>query len=187
MTKQKTTKKYIAFLRGINVGGHHKLPMADLKVTLAPLGYTDIITILNSGNVIFDAEVQDVKDIEKNMEARLESTFGFPVPTCIREASYIVRFHESDPFKNNTLTKDIRFYVSFLKEHKTSTTSDITIPYSSLDNSYRIIEKREKTILSILDLSISQTPKAMSLLEKTYGKDITTRNWKTIERIIKKL
>ena len=108
----------------------------------------------------------------------------FPVSTCAREASYIVRFHESDPFKNIPVTKDIRRYVSFLKE---TTASDITIPYSSLDNSYRIIEKREKAILSVLDLSISQTPKAMSLLEKTCGKDITTRNWKTIERIIKKL
>ena len=184
MAKQKTTKKYIAFLRGINVGGHHKLPMVDLKATLKQLGYTDIITILNSGNVIFDAPIQDVKDIEKNMETRLESTFGFPVPTCAREASYIVRFHESDPFKNIPVTKDIRLYVSFLKE---TTASDITIPYSSLDNSYRIIEKREKAILSVLDLSISKTPKAMGLLEKTYGKDITTRNWKTIERIIKKL
>ena len=184
MAKQKTTTKYVAFLRGINVGGHHKLPMADLKTTLKEVGYTDIITILNSGNVIFDAPVQDVKDIEKNMEATLERTFGFPVPTCVREASYIVRFHERDPFKNNTLTKEKRFYISFLKE---LIASDITIPYSSLDNSYKIIEEREKAILSILDVSISQTTKAMSVLEKTYGKNITTRNWKTIERIIKKL
>ena len=184
MTKQKTTKKYSAFLRGVNVGGHHKVPMVDLKVTLKSLGYTDIITILNSGNVIFDAPIQDVKDLEKSIEVTLESAFGFPIPTCIREASDIVRFHESDPFKNSTVTKDIRFYISFLKE---PTTSDITIPYRSLDYSYKIIEEREKTILSVLDLSISQTPKAMSILEKTYGKDITTRNWKTIERIIKKL
>ena len=62
------------------------------------------------------------------------------------------------------------------------------MPWSSPDNSFHILEKRGKDILSVLDLSKSKTPKAMEILEKTYGKsNITTRNWKTILRIEKKL
>ena len=46
-------QQYVALLRGINVGGHHKVPMADLKKLLANLGFTNITTLLNSGNVIY--------------------------------------------------------------------------------------------------------------------------------------
>ncbi len=61
------------------------------------------------------------------------------------------------------------------------------MPYESQDKSYKIIGISDKIILSILDLSISKTPKAMGVLDKYFGKDITTRNWNTIERIVKKL
>ncbi|MFC4633212.1 DUF1697 domain-containing protein [Dokdonia ponticola] len=184
MTKQSTRETYVAFLRGINVGGHHKLPMADLKVLFESLGYTHIKTLLNSGNVIFDAPLQDIKELEHTIEKTVETNVGFPVPTCVREASFIVRFRESDPFKNKNITKDTRCYISFLKD---DVIADIRLPWTSDDNSYQIIEKRGETILSVLDLSLSQTTKAMRILEVTYGKNITTRNWKTIERIIKKL
>lgn len=184
MTKPHATKTYVAFLRGINVGGHHKLPMADLTLIFESLGYTNIKTLLNSGNVIFDAPLQDIKKIEHTIEKTLETNVGFPVPTCVREASFIIRFRESDPFKNRSVTKDTRCYISFLKN---DVTTDTELPWVSSDHSYQIIEKRGKTILSIVDLSLSQTTKAMRILEATYGKNITTRNWNTIERIIKKL
>lgn len=191
MGKQHTTKTYVAFLRGINVGGHHKLPMENLKQIFESLGYTNIKTILNSGNVIFDAPIQDLEEIETTIEKTLESNAGFPVPTCVREAAFIIRFREltsaaakSDSFKNRSITKDTRFYISFLKD---DSVAEIQLPWTSDDNSYQIIVEREKTILSILDLSLSQTTKAMGILEVMYGKKITTRNWNTIERIIKKI
>ena len=175
---------YIAFLRGINVGGHHKLPMADLKVIFNNLGYTDIITILNSGNIIFKTPKQKSNDLEKTIEKVLEETFHFPVPTCIREASQIQELYHCDPFQHIEISKDIRLYISLLKEDKDI---PIELPWVSTDTSYQILEKREATIISVLDLSISKTTTAMKILENNYGKNITTRNWKTIERIIKKL
>ncbi|WP_299684132.1 DUF1697 domain-containing protein [uncultured Dokdonia sp.] len=178
------TKTYIAFLRGINVGGHHKLPMADLKVAFKQLAYRDIVTLLNSGNVIFNALEQDLKNIEKDIEVLLEKTFGFPVPTFVRKATQLQQLYESNPFENTTITKDIRLYVSFLKEDKSS---HLTLPWISDDTSYQIIEKRDATVLSVLDVSISKTTTAMKVLENTFGKNMTTRNWKTIEHIIKKL
>lgn len=184
MTEQTNTKKHIAFLRGINVGGHHKLPMLELKAVFRKLGYTDIITLLNSGNVIFNAPTQSVKVIEKEIETALKNTFGFPVPTCVRDAIQIQHLYKSDPFKDIEITKEIRLYVSFLKE---KTTAQLALPWVSLDTSYRIIEAGNTAIISVLDLAISSTPKAMQILEATYGKNITTRNWNTIERIVKKL
>lgn len=178
------TNTYVAFLRGINVGGHHKLPMADLKALFTQLGFLDVITILNSGNVIFNASSQDAKSIEENISIALKNKFGFPVPTSVRKAIQIQDVYQNNPFKGIEITKEIRLYISFLRE---DVITDLRLPWISGDKAYQIIEKRDSIIFSVLDLSISKTTTAMKILENTYGKDMTTRNWKTIERIIKKL
>ena len=96
----------------------------------------------------------------------------------------IYELYSNNPFKDVTLTKDIRRYVSFLWK---DIEIDLELPWTSDDTSYKIINKNDKTIISVLDLSVSKTPKAMETMEKYFGKDITTRNWNTIERIGKKL
>ncbi len=175
---------YIAFLRGINVGGHHKVPMAELQKEMAKLNFENVVTLLNSGNIVFDAIPDDTENLEKRISEHLEKTFGFPIPTIIRHSESILSLLSTDPFKNITVTKDIRLYVSFLSK---DSELDMQLPWTSDDNSYKILSIIDNTIVSVLDLSVSQTPKAMEVLEKRFGKDITTRNWKTIQRIEKKL
>ncbi len=173
MNSKKITERYVAFLRGINVGGHHTIPMADLIKVLEKLDYENVVTILNSGNVIFDTIINNPEDLEKTISSKLESTFGFPVPTVVRKSKMIYQLFKEAPFHNVTVTKDIRLYVSFLKKNAKS---DLELPWANSDNSYQIIGIKDKTILSILDVSVSKTPKAMGALEKSFGRDITTRN-----------
>ncbi|WP_062057423.1 DUF1697 domain-containing protein [Sediminicola sp. YIK13] len=175
---------YIAFLRGINVGGHHKVPMADLKTEFEKLGFKNIVTLLNSGNIIFDGPKENTSKLEQKISTHIEKIFGFPIPTILRTSRVIHNLLDQNPFVGIERTKDIRFYVSFLK---TNLEADLELPWKSTDNSYVIIEKRDQTIISVLDLAISKSPKAMESIEHHYGKDITTRNWNTIERIGKKL
>jgi len=184
MCSNNSTQKHIAFLRGINVGGHHKVPMAELKMVFEKLGFSNIITLLNSGNVIFDAINSNTENLEELISEQLENTFGFPIPTIIRKSDTIQQLYNDAPFKNIIVNKDIRLYVSFLKN---DTKTKLVLPRKSNDKSFRIIAISGKTILSVLDLSVSKSPKAMNNLEKFYGKNITTRNWKTIVRIANKL
>lgn len=181
----KTEKeKYVAFLRGINVGGHHKLPMADLRKKLEALGFENVITLLNSGNIIFETKNGNAKKIENIISINLEKTFGFPVPTIIRKSKTIISLYNDAPFKNIKLTKDIRLYVSLLKNKMPP---ELKLPRTNIDNSFQIVEIRDNIILCVLNLAIAKTPIAMKALEQYFGKDITTRNWNTIERIAKKL
>jgi len=177
-------EKYVAFLRGINVGGHHKVPMADLKTLLEKKGLKNIVTLLNSGNIIFDTNPDKNENIEEVISTSLEKHFGFPVPTVVRRAEAINELFNANPFDDVLVTKDIRLYISLMKKN---VDSNLELPWISSDQSYEIRYKKDQNILSVLDLSISKTPKAMEILEKTYGKNITTRNWNTIERIVKKL
>jgi uncharacterized protein (DUF1697 family) len=182
MTAKK--EKYVAFLRGINVGGHHKVPMAELRKEMEKLHFENVVTLLNSGNIVFDAAADDIDKLEKTISAHLQKSFGFPIPTIVSTAEMMYGLLSKNPFKDIALTKDIRLYVSFLKN---DTETDLPLPWTSDDNSYKIIAVSDKTIISVLDVSISQTPKAMAFLEKHFGSDITTRNWNTIQRIGKKL
>lgn len=177
-------EQYVAFLRGINVGGHHKVPMAELRKEMEKLGFEKVVTLLNSGNIVFDAIAADSANLQKTLSEHLQKTFGFPIPTIVRKAETIDSLLKDNPFKDFELTKETRFYVSFLQN---DTKTDLELPWTSEDNSYKIISVNDKIILSVLDLSISKTPKAMKFLEQYFGKDITTRNWNTIERIEKKL
>lgn len=176
--------RYVAFLRGINVSGHHKVPMADLRKEMEKLNFEKVITILNSGNIIFDSAKDDVKSLEKIVSDHLEKTFGFPIPTIIRKSETIYHLLDKDPFKDILLTKDIRLYVSFLQE---DVKTDLQLPWVNDNNAFKIIGKIDKAIISVLDLSITKTPKGMEALERYFGKQITTRNWNTIKRIEKKL
>ena len=174
--------KYVALLRGINVGGHHKVPMAELKATLSTLGYSEISTLLNSGNVLFEApaEENDIAQIEDKIATQLEHDFGFAIPTIVVAQEKIKELIALDPFSDVTINKDIRLYISFLKHDMDN---PITLPWSNEEKSFHILAKRERILISVLDLSISKTPKAMEALEKFYSKNCTTRNWNTILKI----
>jgi uncharacterized protein (DUF1697 family) len=176
--------KYVAFLRGINVGGHHKVPMAELRSAMEQLNCKKIGTILNSGNVLFESEIAEIGPLEQRIAVHLEKTFGFSIPILLRKTAVINQLLEKDPFKAVPLTKEIRLYVSFLSE---APAVDLSLPWVSTDHSFKIINQIDETVCSVLDLSVKNTPKAMEALEKHYGKAITTRNWNTIKRIEKKL
>src|SRR5690554_4641792 len=115
MNKESQKSVMVAFLRGINVGGHHKVPMAELKSTLADMGFSDIKTLLNSGNVVFTTSPTAIAALEEQMAEVLEKKFGFPIPVLIRKMEDIQQLVARKPFKDIEVHKDIRLYVTFLR------------------------------------------------------------------------
>jgi uncharacterized protein (DUF1697 family) len=172
--------QYAALLRGINVGGNHKVPMAELSREMTRLGFENVITLLNSGNVMFDAALEPEEELEERLAHHLAKAFGFPIPVLIRKAEAIQDLIQNDPFKEFEVTNDIRLYISFLKAKPSIA---LALPWTSSDGSYRILEIRDRTICSVLDLAITSSPKGMDALEQLFGKNITTRNWNTIIRM----
>jgi uncharacterized protein (DUF1697 family) len=178
--QKKTAKqmaKFAAFLRGINVGGHKKVPMADLKKVLEKIGFQNVKTLLNSGNIVFEGEKELINYIPKT----LEKTFGFSIETIILPFDKIENIVKSAPFKKIKVTPKIRSYVTFLKEE---TNSKLKIPYKAEDNSFQIIKLEDNSIFSVVDLDVKGTLDAMSFLEKEFGKNITTRNYNTIMKLV---
>ncbi len=76
--------RYVAFLRGINVGGNTLVSMAALRSCFTQLGFTHVATYINSGNVLFSSNIPDPRELEQFIERALETTFHFPICTVVR-------------------------------------------------------------------------------------------------------
>ena len=90
------TARYVGFLRAVNVG-KRRVAMADLREAVAGLGYEDVSTYVNSGNVLFRT-ADDPAGLEPALEERLARSFGFEVPTFVRPAEELVRVEAAKPF-----------------------------------------------------------------------------------------
>jgi len=90
--------EFTAFLRGINVGGHHKVPMAQLKKCLEEMGFADVRTLLNSGNAVFGCDSEEAGELEKRLEAKLAEEFGFGIPCMVISKEELQQWVEADPF-----------------------------------------------------------------------------------------
>lgn len=177
--------KYIALLRGINVGGNKKIKMEALRKQLATLGFENIKTVLASGNVVFDAKTKSTAKLVKQIEELIEKEYGFGVPTIIVPALEMEELKKSEPFKDIEVTKETRLYVSFLPEKPDT---DLILPYKVEDSTYEILAIYGRVIASVLILQgNARTIDAMAVLDKEFGKNITTRNWNTVEKILKLL
>lgn len=104
--------KYIALLRGINVGGNNKVEMKKLKAHFESLGFTNVSTYINSGNVIFETERQDVDNLTQEIEKKLGEQLGLPLRIVLRDEENIRMLCAQIPatWKNDTDEKtDILF------------------------------------------------------------------------------
>ncbi len=173
-------QKYAAFLRGINVGGNKKVPMAELKKVLEKIGIKNVKTLLASGNVVFEADSNKIDDLQISISSAIEKAFNFPVPVLLRSFPDIQKIIALDPFKNITITPQTRLYVTFLTKKVQDKASSNKV---SPDKSFTILAKTKSEVFSVLDLSVTGTPEAMSTLKKEFGKEVTTRNWNTILKL----
>jgi uncharacterized protein (DUF1697 family) len=173
--------RYAAFLRGINVGGNKKVPMAKLKTVMETMGFENVKTLLASGNVIFEGKKEDTKKLAAHIAKVLGEAFGFEIPVLIRTMEELEKLHAREPFAKIKVTKDIRLYVTFLSEKPKS---KLKIPYESPDKAFRILALSGSELISVLDVSKTGTPEAMSIIEKEFGKNVTTRNWNTIVKMV---
>jgi uncharacterized protein (DUF1697 family) len=173
--------RYIALLRGINVGGSKKIEMAALRSLLASLGFENVKTALASGNAAWDAEGGDIASMRAAIEQGIEATFGFSVSVIVRPREHVGRLVASDPFGAVEVTEDTRLYVTFLPA---PTKAQLEIPYHAPAQDFTILSVADTVVCSVLTLSpTSHTVDSMSILEQVFGKNITTRNWNTVVKL----
>lgn len=107
--------KYVALLRGINVGGNNRVEMSKLKGIFEDLGYLDVVTYINTGNVIFETEEKNDEIVKKEIEKALKDNFKFEIRVVLRDDKNIEKVCKKIPtdWQNND---DMKTDVLFLWE-----------------------------------------------------------------------
>jgi uncharacterized protein (DUF1697 family) len=180
-----SANQYLAFLRGINVGGNTLIKMDELALAFESLGLEDVKTVLASGNVLFKTAETDSIALARQIKAALESTFGFEMGVILRTGEEIQRLVSADPFKDVEVTPNTRLHVTFVSDE---TQSGLKVPYEPPEKVFRVLSIVGRDVCSVVELSPNHgTPDLMRFIEKAFGKKATTRTWNTITRIGKLL
>jgi uncharacterized protein (DUF1697 family) len=172
--------QYAGFLRGINVGGK-TLKMDALREALEAGGFENVSTVLASGNVVFENKEIDQAKLRSGIEKIIKDTFGLNVHVIVRNVTELQKLIKSEPFKGIKVTPKTRLYVTFLSQ---APKSKLKLPHKSLNGDYIMLQVSKGEAIGVLTLTPhSGTVDAMAVLEKEFGKDITTRNWNTILKV----
>lgn len=167
-------RRYAALLRGVSPVNAR---MPDLRAAFGAAGFEDVRTALSSGNVLFSARPAAEAALERKamaaMEARLRRTF----PVMVREVAALEALLASEPWEAFRLPDRAKRVVTFLRE---APAGRLSLPIEQ--DGARILAVRGREVLSAYE----PTPKGpvfMTLLERTFGKEITTRTWDTVGKL----
>lgn len=156
--------------------------MSELKLAFEELGFTKVQTVLATGNVLFNSKSRSISVLNSTIEKRLEQQFGFPIVSLIRTLNYLVALAKMSPFSGIKITPQTRLYVTFFRDELKRKAST---PIQKPDNQFRILKVTDGALFSTLVLSpTNSTVDVMTFLTKEFGKNISTRNWNTIARIL---
>ncbi len=167
---------YMAFLRGINVGGNHIVKMAELKRTLEEAGMQRVQTYIQSGNILFESD-EAASELEARFEPLLESTFGFPMPTMIRSAEEMKNIMQRCPYSFAELTEGQSIHLSLMKR-ELSEEEIAAIPDIDTGRDEYIIDGREMYWFFNQSMLDSKLPRKLQKIGPA-----TMRNWKTIVKM----
>ncbi|MDD2531018.1 MAG: DUF1697 domain-containing protein [Bacteroidales bacterium] len=169
-------KTYISLLRGINIGGHKKIKMDSLRENFSSLGYSNIKTYIQSGNILFSSKEEDKTKLEKEISSMILDKYGFDVPVLVLNSEELNEVISNNPFANSTNHNKDFIHITFLSnEVKEFNFTEIDSKKESEDE-YKIINK---TVYLYLPKGYGNTKIHNNFLEKLLKTQATTRNWKT--------
>lgn len=174
-----TDTVYIALLRGINVGGHN-VKMDVLRSHFAELGFTNVRSYIQTGNVFFESDESDRSSLRTKIEAHLQAALGYEVPTCLRTVEELEHVLALNPFRDVEVTPDVRLAVNFLAE---PSKVDLPLPYQTPDGAYEVVSLTPTEIFVIWRLQNGRPGNSYGLIEKQLKVPVTSRFWHTTAKI----
>ncbi len=180
MAQTPTTSTVIALLRAVNVGGRKPVPMSDLRGWLEELGFADVRSLLQSGNVVFRSDAVGSADIERFLEAeaakRLQLTTDFFVRT-VPEWKGVV---ERNPFEEEAERDPSHLVVLFLKGVPGS--ANVEALQASISGP-EIVRFDGRQAYAVYPAGIGESRLTIATIEKKLGMRCTGRNWNTVSKL----
>lgn len=172
--------RYIALLRGINVGGNKKVSMAQLRELLQGLGYTDIATLLQSGNAVFTSREKNPAKVIHQLEVAIAREFGFEVSVVLRTRDELAAAIQANPLPGAEDAPS-QFLVTFLSDVPDSQRLKEIDPAAYLPDEFRVVGRE---IYARFPNGIRDSKLATVLGGPRLGVIPTARNWNTVLKLL---
>jgi uncharacterized protein (DUF1697 family) len=175
--------RYIAFLRAVNVGGHHAVKMDALRQLFESLGYSNVETFIASGNIVFETTSRNAQILEREIENRLREALGYEVATFIRTDAELAAIANYKPFSQSDLDWAAALNIAFLADELDDKSSQkLTALRTDIDDFH--VHGREIYWLCRKRQSGSKISNAV--LEKALGQRSTLRGANTVKKMAAK-
>jgi uncharacterized protein (DUF1697 family) len=174
-----TPERFVALLRGINVGGKNKLPMQDLAATFAAAGCASVRTYIQSGNVVFEAPRAIAKTLPDTIASQIAARFGYKTPVVLRSATELARVVVTNPFLKEAVDVEA-LHVLFLSSQPTPAQVKSLDPDRSPADAY-VVQGRE--VFLYLPNGVARSKLTNAYFDARLGTTSTGRNWRTVTRL----
>ncbi len=171
--------KYAALLRGINVGGKNKVKMETLREVCSSLGFENVKTYINSGNVVFETQKSDNIKLASKITKAIEKEFSLTIKVIVLSISEIENIIKNNPFKGQ-FENDKDLHVFFLDEELPKEKRELLL---SNNNENEMFAVRDLEIFCLLKISFLDSLIGKSYIDKKLKVTATARNWRTVKKI----
>lgn len=177
--------KYISLLKGINVGGKRKVKMDDLKIIYNDLGFTEVKTYIQSGNVIFDSNETNIILLEEKIENKIYDKYLFQVPVIIKIKEQFEEILRKTPKEFIEKTEEYsKISITFLKEKVEKTRIELIKPYLKEEE---VMFNSKSEIFMYCPNGFHKSKITSTLIEKKLKVESTARNLKTVLKLLEML
>ena len=177
-----TMKTIISILRGINVSGKNKIPMAELKLLYEKAGFKNVTTYIQSGNVVFSAKEETAKELEDKIKQLIFKKWGFAVPVIVRTVEEMQAVVNSNPFLKMKGIDLEKLHVTFLADLPAKENIEKIKQYQYKPDEY-IIDTRE--VYLSCPGGYGSTKLSNTFFESKLKVTATTRNWRTVNELVR--
>jgi len=171
--------RYIALLRGINVGGNTMIKMTELKSTFETLGFKNVVSHINSGNLAFDSSKVAEEKLVSKIEAAIKKDFGLDIQVMVRDQATIESVLANNPFDGEYETHK-QMHVLFMKGEMPKDKQALLKAAETDDEKFAIIGRE---IFALLKGGVANSLLGKGFIEKKLKVPITGRNWRTVEKL----
>ena len=169
---------YVAFLRGINVGAHNRMKMAELRECCESLGFADVQTYIQSGNVVFETPETDAATLESELADAIQDSLGYDISVMVRTRAELDEVVANRPF-DEPRDEHTKLYVTFLDEAPGDEQVEALL---AAQDEAEAFEVRGREVYSRLRKDLMEDGRFTDI-GKTLGTSATRRTWNVVERV----
>jgi uncharacterized protein (DUF1697 family) len=173
--------KYIALLRGINVGGHKLIAMSDLSEMLESLKFTGVKTLLQSGNVVFQSGKQTGSALERLLEKETEKRLKASVRILVRDANEWKAIVARNPFAKEAKSDPSHLLVMCLKDAPDA--KSVKALQATIKGP-EVVRADGRQLYLVYPAGIGTSKLTNAVIEKKLGTQGTARNWNTVLKVV---